>query len=97
VAAQGAERSVRDAHQAGFHAFIGRSAFAESHRRQESRAPPAQALIDRCCQIAPMNADAFCRAKALEEKAMRNKPEPTVTMTAPVHELLLHLAAICAV
>src|SRR5260221_8406367 len=53
-----------------------------------------------------MSSETFARAESLEEKAMRNKTEPTVTVTAPVHELLLpgavirqldYFNAVCAV
>jgi hypothetical protein len=40
-------------------------------------------------------AETLSRAEPLEEKSMRNKPEPTVTVTAQLqlHELLLPLVA----
>ena len=53
-----------------------------------------------------MSSETFARAESLEEKAMRNKTEPTVTVTAPVHEPLLpgavtwafdYFSAVCAV
>jgi len=96
LAAQGAGRAARHAHIAALRKFTGYPAFAQSHRRQEIGAPPAHPLLDRRCNVAPMSADAFARAEALEAKPMRNEAEPAVTVTAPMHEPILPVVAACA-
>ena len=88
---------VRYAHVAALAAFIGRSAFAESSRCRENGAPPPRALFEHRCKIALVHAETFSRAEALEEKSMRNKPEPTATVTALLHVLFLPVAVTSAV
>jgi hypothetical protein len=44
-----------------------------------------------------VHAETFSRAEALEQKSMRNKPEPTVTVTALLHVLFLPVAVMSAV
>jgi hypothetical protein len=50
-------------------------------------------LLDGRRKVAPMGPETLCRTKALEEKAMRDEAEPAVTVTAPMHELLLPVVA----
>ena len=92
VAPHGANWSVRygrvTARPLGI--FSGRPGSAESNRRQErcqeNGVPPDRAFFDRRCKIALVEADTLSRTEALEEKSMRDKPELTLAMTAPLHD-----------
>jgi hypothetical protein len=100
MAVHGAEWFVRYAHVVALAALIGRPAFADSNRCQErcqENGAPPRALFDHRCKIALVHAETLSRAEALEEKSMRNKPEPTVTVTAPLHALFLPVAVTWAV